>query len=154
MNRILASCLGLVCLLSSVATLADEREEREKQLAKDVAQFLYPGSKSFEEFNTGILGQFNSATDDDFVKVDAWYRKKLGVDEGDHNGVFSQGKRLQSLFEDGHRPKSETQIEIRKHTSRTHFLKTPEYTLVVVLNRLETDRQTMISVTYVPEAKK
>lgn len=65
----------------------------------------------------------------------------------------SQGQQQRAVFQDGMRPRGEDFREVtqRSPATRSCVSRTPERTVFVVVNRGPDDKQTMVSVTVLPE---
>jgi hypothetical protein len=169
MKTLFGAALVAACLAVGSAAAADSdsgKADLEKATADRLAAFEYPGARRIEQHNQGTICQFVLASPDELSKVDAWYRRELSIDKAEGNGVAdtpwpatgkvsgTRGQQQQSVFQDGIRPGSEGSKEggLRPISTRMVVVKNPDYTLVVTLNRLATDNQTLISLVYLPNA--
>jgi hypothetical protein len=144
--------------------VADPRQAAEEKLTK----FEYPGSKRDGENILGAIAQLVLVTPDPLDKVTAWYHKALGIDEGSIGGVANlpwptgakateaKGQQQYAIFQDDIRAKKpDGNRTVRDGTTRHLVVRTPEHVVVVVINRAPADKETMISVVYLPpEGKK
>src|SRR5262249_37419192 len=158
----------LVALLGWRAAGDEKKPDVKRATAEKVAAFEYPGSKRFKEENTGKIAQVLFVTPDELAKVDAWYRKTLGINIDIFMGVAdmpwpsgvkateAKGQQQWSVFTDEMRPKGGDVrgVTLRAATTRSYVAKTPEHTVFVVLNRGPDDKHTMVSVVLMPETKR
>lgn len=169
MRMLLGATLVGACLAAGGAAVADSdsgKADLQKATADHLAAFEYPGAQRFEQHNQGTICQFVLATPDELTKVDDWYRRELAIDRASGNGVAdvpwpatgkvsgTRGQEQQSAFQDGIRPGKEGSKEatVRPISTRAYVVKNPDYTLVVTLNRLAADKQTLISLIFLPDA--
>jgi hypothetical protein len=118
--------------------------------------------------NLGVIAQVEFATEDTLDKVDSWYHKSLSIDKSFVGGVAdvpwpsgvkvteAKGQQQWALFQDDVRPKlggCEGKT-VRGGTTRSFVVRTHEHTVFVVLNRGPEDKETMISVVLLQDAKR
>jgi hypothetical protein len=167
MKTLFGAVFIAACLAGGSAAAADSdsgKLDLEKATADRLAVFEYPGANRFEQHNQGTICQFVLASPDELSKVDDWYRRELSIDKAEGNGVAdapwpatgkvsgTRGQQQQSVFQDGIRPGNagSTESGLRPISTHTVVVKNSDYTLVVTLNRLATDKQTLISLVYLP----
>lgn len=173
MRYVLAVFLATVAVISWQAHAQEKADPKKaadpKQAAEEnLKKFEYPGSTRDGENILGAIAQLVLVTPDPLDKVTAWYHKALGIDEGSIGGVANlpwptgvkateaKGQQQYALFQDDIRAKKpDGNRTVRGGTTRHLVVRTPEHLIVVVINRAPADKETMISVVYLPpEGKK
>jgi len=141
----------------------EDEDPRKAALAAKLKDLAYPGAKPEDDNIFQSVGQTIHFTTDDLKTVEKWYREKLDLMEGMGNGVaylpwpagetvLVKERRTISIAQDEIRPNREKKDykTVREPTVRNFAVRTPEGTIVVLLNRIAGDKETMIAVTYMP----
>jgi hypothetical protein len=163
-KAVLTVAVALAVLVGWRST-ADDKPDAKKVIADRLSALEYPGSKRFKDDNLGTIAQVVLVTPDEFAKVDEWYRKALGINKALGTGVSgtpwpsgakpseSRGQQQRAVFQDEMRPKGDDvkEVALRTPATRSYVSRTPERTAVVVVSRGPDDKQTMVSVTVLPE---
>jgi hypothetical protein len=147
---------------------ADEKDEVRKAADLKLKQFQYPGSTLENDHHGGIIAQYTWASPDSLEKVEDWYRKSFKLDKAFVGGVGNvpwpsgvkvteaKGQQQWAVFKDNIRLKNDgtRNRDIREVSTISFLVRTPEHTLFTILNRGPQDKQTLIVVTVLQEAKK
>jgi hypothetical protein len=124
----------------------------------------YPGSGEGRTNRTREIAQGTWFTNDSLEKVTTWYYQKLSIAPAFREGIASlpwpagvkvteaRGQQQWALVQDsirGREPGSDRKI-IREATLQQFFSRTPEYEVIILVQRSPGDKQTMITITTVP----
>jgi hypothetical protein len=148
--------------------VADEKDALKKASEAELKEFQYPGSMLQDDHNAGVIAQYMWATPDSLEKVEEWYRKAFKIDKAYGGGVANipwpsgvkateaKGQQQWAIFSDFMRLKNDgtRNKDIRAVTTLSFLVRTPDHTLFTILNRGPQDKQTLIAVTVLQEAKK